>query len=39
MCTGGNCVALPGGRVVLGASPKACVQGLPGLVGEACTPF
>lgn len=39
MCTGGNCVALPGGRVVLGASPKACVSGLTGLNGEACTPF
>lgn len=35
----GACMSLPSTKVVLGASPKACVSGIPGANGEFCAPF
>lgn len=36
LCTGGSCASIGSARVELGASPKVCVSGLPGAVGEVC---
>lgn len=35
----GACLSLPSTRVELGASPKACVSGVPGATGEFCASF
>lgn len=36
VCKDGTCMSLGGARVELGASPRVCVSGLKGAVGEVC---
>ncbi len=39
VCTAGKCTPVGSARVELGASPRACVSGLPGALGEVCGRF